>query len=127
MLKEISSILSQDLYKAYTQIKRDYESRGYYLSRREICLLISQSPAPRFYITPSTALRRIVTPMEYGRALPSRGQRNKMHREIYERYIKLRPTFGRDIAIQQAINQPAPSWYLSSRHINKLLYDAVHI
>lgn len=127
MPREISNILKKDLYTAYMEIKRDYESRGYFLSRQQICDILSKTSAPRFYITPYTALRSAILPLEQGKQLASQGLRKQMHRDLFDKYLSLRSSYGRSVAIQLAITQSAPSYYLSARHIDKLLYDAVHI
>lgn len=127
MPREISHILIADLYTAYMEIKRDYESRGYFLSRQQICDILSKASAPRFYITPYTALRSVIMPMEQGKTPRSKGLRKGMHLELFQKYLSLRSSYGRSVAIQLAITQNASSYYLSARHIDKLLYDAVHI
>ena len=124
-MNEIAKELCNDLYKEFIRIKREHESRGIFLPRIEIGKIIQSGPAPRFYITPSTALRCVVRPLEKKNTLAARGRRAQMHRELFRRYLQLRETYGRERAIQMAIEQPAPSYYLSARSICNLLYDAI--
>lgn len=125
MLRESTCILCRDLYATYLSIKREHETKGEYISRQKICELISRHPAPQFYISAPTAMRYVITPLERGEPLASRGLRNKMHRALYARYQSLRAEMGKTKALLTAISQPAPSFYLGVRHIDKLLYDAV--
>jgi hypothetical protein len=60
-----------------------------------------------------------------GRNLQSHGRRAQMHRELYRRYVELRKEYNKETALEIAIHQPAPSFYLSTRSICNLLYDAV--
>lgn len=124
MLKEITTLLSHDLYAEYMQIRREAERNGSPISHQEICTRISRKPAPRFYVTPSTVLRCIVKPLESGKPITAKGLRANMHREIWKRYQELHH-LSREQAIQTIITQPAPSYYLGIRQIGKLIYDAV--
>ena len=121
----VAKELCNDLYREFIRIKREHESRGIFLSRVEICKIIQDGPASRFYITSSTALRRVIRQLENKNTLASRGRRAQMHRELFRRYLQLRETYGRERAIQMAIEQPAPSYYLSTRSICNLLYNAI--
>ena len=116
---QYSSLLIQDLDAAYTSISNHYRLNGIFKTRRQICDIISQSPAPRLYITPEYASRILKAFPKYSaRRYGSTGK----HRELYERYRSLPPEERNIDGIIKIINQPAPSFYLSSTYIYILLY-----
>lgn len=119
--------LITDLLAAFFQTKHDTIRQGRRLTRMEICEILASQPAPRFYITPYAALRKIILPMEKNGDIPAHGRRRRaMHLEFYQHYIRLRESLSRDKAIAAAIEQPASSFFLSKHRINYLLYAAYH-
>lgn len=111
---------------AFFRTKHDTLGQDRRLTRLEICELIASQPAPRFYITPYTALRKIILPIERNGDIPAHSRRRAMHLEFYEHYKRFRETLSRDKAIAAAIEQPASSFFLSKHRINYLLYAAYH-
>lgn len=125
-MKYNPSQLMHDLNTCYLSILRDNRSNGIELTRREICELISQCPAPRFYVTVEYA-RRIINCAIEGRrrtrVLHSR--RNAQHQEIFERYKNLPIDEQNNTGLAKLLNEPAPSFYFSAKQISNLLYKAL--
>ena len=118
--------LISDLTTAFYQTKHETIKQGLRLTRLEICELVASQPAPRFYITPYTALRKIILPIERGDDISAHSRRREMHLEFYKHYKRFRESLSRDKAIAAAIEQPATSFFLSKHRINYLLYAAYH-
>ena len=124
-MSSTNNLLASELMDKFIQLKRDAAKKGEYPSRLELCQRLAQMAAPRFYISVDTALRMIVTPMNRDGKLPARGRRRAMHLELYKRYQILCASHKREEAMQLAIEQPAPSYYVSPFRINYLLYAAL--
>lgn len=114
-------MLLKDLDEVYSSIVATNHREGRVMTRRQICDIISKSPAPRLYITPEYALRIL-------RGHPRCGARTNSYRvaamqqEMRSRILAL-PENRRSLAdIAKAIAEPAPSFYLSSRRIYDFLY-----
>lgn len=109
------SILVNDLTTCYYRILK--ENPKY--TRMQICEILSQSPAPRFYTSLAYA-RRIIRDISVGKPRASRSPHAQMHRDIYDRWLSLAD--HSDEALQHLIESPAPSFYLSKHRIKYLLY-----
>lgn len=119
----VFSQLLDDLDSLYKKIVVQNSSEGRIMSRREICEIIANSPAPRLYLTPERA-RKLTFNFDKYRAPASSHKRGKaaMHAEFYRRYLELPKEMRSMTNIERIIGEPAPSFYLSAHRINKLLY-----
>lgn len=116
----IYAALIGDLHSAYWNIVQENTRRGIVQTRHQVCLHLSQLPAPRFYVSLSYA-KRIINSMSRGLPRVSR-HRYLLHRDIYTRWLSLPESERTDSAILGILSQPAPSYYLSAVRISKLLY-----
>ena len=107
--------LIEDLTVCYYSILRHSPN----LTRMEVCRLIAKSSAPRFYVSPSYA-RRIIRDITIGKPRATCSRAAEEHRELYHRWQLLDDKSPE--SLQQLLNSPAPSFYLSAHRINKLLY-----
>lgn len=114
-----STQLLRDLNEAYFTIVRDNQKKGIIMSRRQICELIARSPAPRLYITPDRA-RRLM--FNYTKYRARKYQASGKHEEFYRRYQQLPKEQRNSLNIQNLIDQPAPSFYLTAAYIDRFLY-----
>ena len=121
-MQAIKEILLADLDEVYSSIVAANNREGRVMTRRQICDIISKSPAPRLYITPEYAMRIL-------RGHPRCGARTHSYRvaamqqEMRSRVLAL-PENQRSLAdIAKAIAEPAQSFYLSSRRIYDFLYQ----
>lgn len=112
-------LLIQDLNTLYLRIVRDNTRKGILMTRRQICDIISRSPAPRLYITPEYAQRVLRTFPKYSARHYGSGGK---HLELYNRYAALPPEERTLSNLNKIIDQPASSFYLSSQYIYRLLY-----
>lgn len=119
-MKFDNSQLLSDLFSLYKSLIREHPCK----TRREICILISQSPAPRMYFSVEYA-RRVISVMSLGGRRSHDPIRFRKHHELYRRWLSL-PINEQNIeGLQNIISQPAPSFYLSPDRINYLLYKAI--
>lgn len=109
-------MLVNDLYTSYYHILKENPK----LTRSQICEILSNYPAPRFYTTLTYAWR-IVRDMSAGRPRASRYRCADMHRDIYNRWVA--QSEHTEESLRQIIESPAPSFYLSKHRIKKLLYS----
>lgn len=127
MPKNITTTLARQLYSEFLKIKKEHAAQGSYISNAAARNIIMRLPAPRFYITPSS-MYRIISSLQEGHPLRSKGRRAEMHRELWRRYQEQLSLLGNSaLAIDAVINSPAPSYYLGYHQIKKLLYYAVTV
>lgn len=85
------------------------------------------SRAPQFYTTVERA-QRYVSLLERGLKLPIKDTNKiKMYKEIYKRYIAIKnrcPAVKYSV-IEQIINEPAPSFYVSPFTIRRIVYNSL--
>ena len=108
-------LLVRDLTECYFRILRAHPQ----YTRMEICSLISQMPAPRYYRSLSYA-QKIIRHMAAGKPRASSYHMRDMHKDLYSRWLALPNKTDENLA--QLLASPAPSFYLSKHRINKLLY-----
>lgn len=125
-MKFDTSQLMHDLSACYHTILRTNRHNGIDMTRREICLLISCQPAPRFYVTLEYA-RRIINAEANGgsRTRATHTRRHAQHQEIYKRYKSLPPEEQNNTGLAKILNQPAPSFYFSAKQISNILYNSL--
>lgn len=111
--------LLKDLEEAYYRILRQSRLEGKNLTRHQICDIISQIPAPRIYASPNYVNRLLRESTPKAKAYASSGKQQ----EIIKRFAGI-PVSERSIeVISSKLQQPAPSFYLSSKYIYILLYN----
>lgn len=120
MSHSLSTQLVSDLDALFSSIVRDNEKKGVFMTRLQICELISKSPAPRLYITPEQARRLMYN---YERYKAKKYSVSGKHEEFYRRYVLLPANQRTYSNISRIIEQPAPSFYLSASYINRILYN----
>lgn len=111
--------LLRDLDSLYTSIVVHNTKNDIRMQRKQICEIISRSPAPKLYITVDHA-RRILS--NYHKHRASKYYNSAMHQELWQRWQALPPEERTTARLQEIINQPAPSFYLSAKYIYVLLY-----
>lgn len=105
-------------------LKQNYRN-NVYLNKHQIAYQIATGPAPRFYTSVGTAMRRI-NELASGNLTISNPYQVEMFKEINRRYqAKLKEYAGRkyrtDI-MYEVISSPAPSFYISPISGYDLLY-----
>ena len=108
-------MLANDLTTCYYRLLKENPK----FTRMQICELLSQAPAPRFYTSVAYA-HRIIRDMSIGKPRASSSRHAQMHRDIYNRWLSLPERT--DEALQSLLESPAPSFYLSKHRIKYLLY-----
>ena len=118
-MQTVKEMLLKDLDEVFKSILISNHREGRIMSRRQICDIIAQHPAPRLYITPEYALRVF---RGYPRCGAHIYRTASMQQELRSRILSL-PDDKRTLTnIAKVITQPAPSFYLSSQRIYDLLY-----
>lgn len=82
--------------------------------------------APRFYTTYENA-QRFVSLLERGKKLPITNKHKiEMYKEIHRRYQEMKEKFGISSysMLEQIINSPAPSFYISSETFKYVFYKS---
>lgn len=125
-MKFDTSQLMHDLNVRYFSILHENRNNGKKMTRMQICLLISEQHAPRFYVTLEYA-RRIINAATNGisRTRISHSRRNAMHQEIYKRYKHLPINEQNNIGLAKILDEQAPSFYFSARQISNILYKSL--
>ena len=112
-------MLLKDLEEVFKSIVVTNNREGRKMSREQVCKIISQSPAPRLYITPEYALRVFRNDRRCG---AHTYRASDMQKELRSRILALPPDMRTTTNIAKVIAQPAPSFYLSPRRIYDFLY-----
>ena len=98
------------------------------LSIENIMIIAANSPAPRFYCTFENA-RRMVSLLDRGKELPIENEKKiQMYKELHRRFVEARNKTGVNSfsLLEDIINQPAPSFYLSLEAFRPLVYKAMN-
>lgn len=91
-------------------------------------IIAANSPAPRFYCTFENA-RRMVSLLDRGKELPIENEKKiQMYKELHRRFVEARNKTGVNSfsLLEDIINQPAPSFYLSLEAFRPLVYKAMN-
>lgn len=118
-MQTAKEMLLKDLEEVFKSIVVTNNREGRKMSRKQVCKIISQSPAPRLYITPEYALRVF---RNYPRCGAHTYRASAMQQELRSRILALPPDLRTTANIAKVIAQPAPSFYLSPRRIYDFLY-----
>ena len=115
--------LIADLDALYTSILRRNIKEGILMSNEQIYQLMSESPAPRLYLSPDKAIRLAYNSSNKTIRICGHKFRSGLkHQEFYHRLSSLPPSMRTPKNIINLLEAPAPSFYLGPDRIKKLLY-----
>lgn len=92
---------------------------------------MSQVPADRYYISEERAYslineKRRQSPLWRGKMVPSRRRMVEDIESVAIRLMEADPSLSLRDAVAQAVNSPAPNFYLTPNSIRTLLYRSLH-
>ena len=98
---------------------------AFILDLDEIFRKVSRSPASRFFLSEARAFELVRRYESTGEWDVRSRTRREMLTEIYSRVMRLRektPAMSLEDAVYEAVNQPAPCFYLTPRSCRTILY-----
>lgn len=125
MINNLQQKRNEDIRRLYNNIISKSNVNMAYLNRDFIFSLLMEHPAPRFYITPTMALRYV---MGYKQQLPSILNSSKldMIEDLVATYdsIKLKRKYSSQEAIwKYVVESPAKSFYISKRRLGEIIFN----
>ena len=117
----IIQLRKRDLNAVYKNIISASRGVGS-LSRDTILSLVSEQPAPRFYITPFTAQLYITGVSN----TPISPQKKAMVEHLigtYNRLVKENPNAQKQWLYEVVVEQPAKSFYISKHRIKEIIFN----
>lgn len=110
--------------------KRELRTRAILDLDKIFAYIATEVPAPRFYISEERAVRIIKYHQCHGRWLTTRQLKRRMLEEIERRalhYLDGRQADNIIDAIYMAVNDPAPSFYLSPHSVRTYIYNTLSL
>ena len=124
--KEIAKLKCDDFKKEVDKLLKKNHKEQMYLDKRQLACAVASGPAPRFYTTVDTAIRRI-NEIEAGNFTLSNPKEVEMFNEINKRYkAKLKEYAGRKYRVDvmyEVVTGPAPSFYITPSYAYFLMYQ----
>lgn len=124
--KDIAKMRCIDFQEEVDKLLKKNHKEQIYLDKRKVACSVASGPAPRFYTTVDTAIRR-VNEIESGNLTLSNPKEIEMFNEINRRYqAKLKEYAGRKYRVDvmyEVITGPAPSFYITSSYAYRLMYQ----
>lgn len=124
--KEIARMRCVDFQEEVDKLLKKNHKEQTYVDKRKVAYSVASGPAPRFYTTVDTAIRR-VNEIEAGTFTLSNPKEIEMFHEINKRYQeKLKEYAGRKYRVDimhEVITGPAPSFYITPSYAYRLMYE----
>ena len=106
---------NNDLYSSFCRVRRGLGKYASHMSRKSLAQFVVEGRAPRFYLTPETALK-LINRIETGTGPDVKGglaysRAMDLYRMFCEIY-RTRPGISRYGAADAAVNSDAPRFYI---------------
>lgn len=123
--KEITKSRIIDFKKEADRLLKTYYKSKTYVNKHQLANSVATGPAPRFYTTVETAMRR-VKEISTGALTITNPNQIMMFEEINKRYQEKLKEYGakkyKTDIMYEVITSPAPSFYVTPKFAYKLLY-----
>jgi len=104
-----------DLYSSFCRVRRGLGKYACHMSRKSLAQFVVEGRAPRFYITPETALKLINQIEAGGRPRRANDMAFSRAMDVYRLFMEIveaRPGISRYGAADLAVNTEAPRFYI---------------
>lgn len=121
---DLYALRRRDLQALWDSFRRAAVINQRYFTRDGLFLLLSQQPAPRFYIDAQQA--GLIIRRYYRGILPNTEYKKQMATDLVNTYEQLKqsyPLYTTNGLYEMTVEQPAKSFYLSPRRIKEILFN----